>query len=425
MFDGRTELLEAIQLGETTFLEFKEVRFAGGKVRGPNRRDLADELAAFANGRGGVCVLGINDKSREIVGIAEDRVQQVVALVREVCTDSIEPPLAPVIDALRLPSEAGEELAVVKVEIGRSLFVHRSPGGHLHRVGDSKRTMSQEYLARLFQQRSQTRIIRFDEQIVHQASVDQLLPELWERFRTSRTGDDRDGLLSKLHLARRDERGVLRPTVAGVLVASMDPREWLPNAFVQAVAYRGRRVRPRGWDAPYQMDASDISGPLDRQVEESCRFVARNMKVLGFKELGRVDRPQFDMTAVFEAMVNAVAHRDYSIHGSKIRVRLFDDRLEISSPGSIVNSMTAENLVYLQASRNEIVTSLLAKCPVPADIPWLETDRETLMDRRGEGVRIILENSLRLAGRDAEYRLIDDAELLLTIHSAREKADDG
>ena len=325
MFDGREELLEAIRLGETTFLELKEVRFAGGRVRGPSRRDLADELAAFANGRGGVCVLGISDKSREIVGIPEDRVHQVVALVREVCTDSIEPPLAPVVDALRLPSEAGEELVVVKVEIERSLFVHRSPGGHLHRVGVSKRTMSQEYLARLFQQRSQTRIIRFDEQIVHQASLDELSPDMWERFRTSRTGDDRDGLLSKLHMARRDERGVLRPTVAGVLVASMDPREWLPNAFVQAVAYRGKRVRPRGWDAPYQMDASDISGPLDRQVEQACRFVARNMKILGFKELGRVDRP--------------------------------------------------------------------------------------------------LDNSLQLAGRDAEYRLIDDAELLLTIYAARAQSD--
>ncbi len=424
MFDGRTELLEAIRLGETTFLEFKEVRFAGGKVRGPERRDLADEMAAFANGRGGVCILGVNDKSREIVGIPEGRVHQVVALVREVCTDSIEPPLAPVIDALRLPSDTGEEFAVVKVEIERSLFVHRSPDGHLHRVGDSKRAMSQDYLARLFQQRSQTRIIRFDEQIVHRARLDELSRELWERFRTSRTGDDRDGLLSKLHMARRDEGGVLRPTVAGVLMASRNPRDWLPNAFVQAVAYRGSRVRPRGWGKPYQMDAVDISGPLDHQVEQSCRFVARNMKVLGFKHLGRVDRPQFDMAAVFEALVNAVAHRDYSIHGSKIRLRLFDDRLEVSSPGSIMNSMTAESLVHLQASRNDVVTSLLAKCPVPGNMPWLETDRKALMDRRGEGVRIILENSLRLAGREAEYRLIDDAELLLTIHAASADSED-
>ena len=130
------------------------------------------------------------------------------------------------------------------------------------------------------------------------------------------------------------------------------------------------------------------------------------------------------LAAVFEALVNAVAHRDYSIHGSKIRLRLFDDRLEVSSPGSIMNSMTAESLVHLQASRNDVVTSLLAKCPVPGNMPWLETDRKTLMDRRGEGVRIILENSLRLAGREAEYRLIDDAELLLTIHAASADSED-
>lgn len=419
MFDSRWELREAIRLGETTFLGLKEVRFAGGMVRGSDRRDLADELAAFANARGGVCVLGVNDRSREIVGIPDDRVGPVVALVREVCTDSVEPPLDPVIDSLRLPSGTGEEAAVVKVEIARSLFVHRSPGGRLHRVADSNRAMPREYLARLSRQRSRTGMIRFDQQVVHEAGLDALCSELWERFRTSLTGDDRDDLLSRLQMARRDQHGVLRPTVAGVLMASRDPREWLPNAFIQAVAYRGNRVRPRGWDTTYQMDASDISGPLDHQVAQACRFVTRNMKVLGLKDVGRVDRPQFDMTAVFEALVNVVAHRDYSIRGSKIRLRLFDDRLELSSPGSLMKSMTTENIVHLQSSRNNVVTSLLAKCPVSADIPWLETDRDTLMDRRGEGVRVILENSQRLAGREPEYRRIDDVELLLTIHAAQ------
>ncbi len=414
---------EAIRLGESTFLELREIRFAGGMVRGSDRRDLADELAAFANARGGVCVLGVSDRSREIVGIPEDRVQHVVTLVRQVCRESIEPPLAPVIDTLRLTSDVGEELAVVKVEICRSLFMHRSPGGHLRRFVDRKQAMPRDYLARLFQ-RSRTGTTWYDQQVVHESRPSALCPELWERFRTSRTGDDRDDLLSKLRMARRDQHGVLRPTVAGALMASKDPREWLPNAFIQAVAYRGSRVRPHGWGTPYQMDALDIAGPLDQQVAQACRFVARNMKVLGFKGLGRIDRPQFDITAVFEAVVNAVAHRDYSIHGSKIRLRLFDDRLEVSSPGSPMKSMTTENLAHLQSSRNNVITSLLAKCPVSHDIPWLETDRKTLMDTRGEGVRIILENSQRLAGREPEYRLIDDAELLLTIHAARAKSDD-
>lgn len=115
--------------------------------------------------------------------------------------------------------------------------------------------------------------------------------------------------------------------------------------------------------------------------------------------------------------MNAVAHRDYSVHGSKIRLRLFDDRLELYSPGAIPNSFTIDSLRYRQSARNEAICSLLAKCPIP-DGSWLATDRKNIMEKRGEGVPIILENSTRLAGREPEYRLIDDAELLLTIHAA-------
>ena len=85
-----------------------------------------------------------------------------------------------------------------------------------------------------------------------------------------------------------------------------------------------------------------MSGPLDEQVRESCRFVARNMKVAGVKVLGAADIPQYDLTAIFEAIVDAVAHRDYAIYGSKVGLKMFVDRLEISSPGTIPNTMTVE-----------------------------------------------------------------------------------
>ena len=415
MFDSRKELLDKIRLGEATFLELKEVRFSGRKVRGPGRDELADELAAFANSRGGVCLLGVEDRLREIVGIPVDRLATVVRFAREVCTDSIEPPLSPVIDPLWLPATTGEELAVVKIDVQRSLFVHKSPGGYFYRVGDAKRSMSPQYLARLFQHRSQTGVIRFDEQTVPGARLDDMSPDLWKRFRTPRTGDARDGLLSKLRMARPDEFGILRPTVAGVLMATNDPRRWIPNAYIQAVAYRGSQIRPEAFGDPYQLDAADISGPLDVQVANACHFVSKNMKTAAFKYQGRRDRPQFDMTAVFEAIVNAAAHRDYSLHGSKIRLRLFDDRLELYSPGGIPNTMTVESLVHLQSARNDVITSLLAKCPVPADGPELRTDRVTFMDKRGEGVRIILDYSERLSGRTPEYRLIGETELVLTI----------
>ena len=141
------------------------------------------------------------------------------------------------------------------------------------------------------------------------------------------------------------------------------------------------------------------------------------MRTAPFKNMGGVDRPQHDMAAVFEAIANAVAHRDYSVYGSKVRLRLFESRLEIYSPGAIPSSLSLDSLRYRQSTRNEALCSLLAKCPAP-DEPWLVTDRTHIMDKRGEGVSVILDNSTRLSGREPRYRLIDDAELHLTIYAA-------
>ena len=417
MFGNEKELLDRIRLGENSRIELKEVRFAGDKLKGPGRNDLADELAAFANAKGGVCLLGVADEPRKIVGVPEDRLEAAVAFVRQICTDSIKPALHADIYSVRLPSSTGEMLPVIRIDVPRGLFVHQSPGGYLHRIGDAKRAMSPEYLARLFQHRSQAGLIRFDEQIVADAGFEDLSPALCKRFRTPRSGDDPADMLRKLHMVRDDEDGTPRPTVAGMLMASDDPRQWLPNAFIQAVAYRGTTIRTDP-NIPYQLDAADLTGPLDAQIADACRFVAKNMKVAAIKDLGRIDIPQFDMEAVFEAVVNAAAHRDYSVYGSKIRLRLFADRLELHSPGALANTLTVEELPHLQAARNETVASLLAKCPVPENMPWLRTDRLTLMDRRGEGVRIVLENSKRLSGREPEYRMIGDAELMLTIYAA-------
>jgi ATP-dependent DNA helicase RecG len=416
MFDHIHDLLEKIRLGEDTYLELKEVRFAGDRITAPRRDSLADELAALANSRGGVCVLGVDDSSREILGIALDQLDAVEDFVRELCTDSIEPPLAPVIERLSVPNKSGELLPVIKLDVARSLFVHRSPGGYLHRVGSAKREMSPEYLARLFQQRSQSRIIRFDEQPVPGAVLDDLQPSLWQRFATARSMDNREVLLNKLAMARPDGDGVVRPTIAGVLMACSDPRRWLPNAYIQAVAYRGTQIRPQG-DKTYQIDAADITGPLDQQVLDACHFVKKNMRVAASKHEGRHDLPQFDLTAVFEAMVNAVAHRDYAIYGAKIRLRMFADRLELYSPGAIPNTMTVDSLPYRQAARNEAITSLLAKCSISDQDSGI-TDRSAMMDKRGEGVQIILDNSERLTGLRPRYQLIDESELLLVMPGA-------
>ena len=129
MLDAPEQLLRKIRLGEDSFLECKEMVFAGSKIKGPERKDLADELAAFANAHGGVLILGVEDKSREIVGIPGDRLDAVVRYVTEVARDSIRPSLDPVIERLELPDTTGRAQAVVRIEVVRSLFVQKARPG--------------------------------------------------------------------------------------------------------------------------------------------------------------------------------------------------------------------------------------------------------------------------------------------------------
>ena len=418
MLASATDLLAQIVAGEDSSLELKEVGFRGARVSDPSRNQLADELASFANARGGVLVLGVDDDSKEILGIPLAKLDSVEQFVTEVCHDSIDPPLYATTQKLSIPDSLGVPRWVLRVHVARSLSIHRSPGGYMLRVGSSKRKMAQDQLGRLFQQRSQARLVRFDETVVPGTSLSDLESSLLGRFRTGRTTDSDRMLAIKLGMAADDDFGETRLTVAGVLMGTGRPEQWLRHTFIQAVAYWGNSIGAATDESNYQVDAMDIVGPLDAQVAEACRFVARNQRVTARKALGRTDFPQYDMTAVFEAVVNAVAHRDYSMQGSKTRMRMFANRLELYSPGELANTMTPDTLAYRQATRNEAIASLLAKCKVPESITGLKSTRSTLMDRRGEGVPLILELSEAISGRRPLYETVDGAELLLTIYGA-------
>lgn len=411
MLDSVDELLAKIRLGEDSLLELKAVQFKGERISAPARDDLADELAAMANAADGVLLLGVDDRTRDIVGIPVGHLDAVEALVREVCNDSIDPPLEVRVIRMELPDLAGAMKAVVKVDVPRSLFVHRGPGGYLRRQGSSKRVLRTEQLARLLQQRSQARLIRFDEQAVPETSAADLDETFWRRFVSASTGDPR-ATLRKLRLLVDDDLGQERASVAAVLLCTKEPERWLPSATIEAVRYRGSRQ-----DSNYQADAARITGPLDRQVAEALAFARRNQTVAAHKDPGRIEVPQFSGRALFEALVNAVAHRDYSIHGSRIRLFMFDDRLELYSPGALPNTVTVESLALRQSTRNELITSLLARSPAES-LPEAG-GRQYLMERRGDGVPIILAETQALTGRPAVYRLIDEAELLLTLPAKR------
>lgn len=400
--------LNRIRLGEDSTLEFKRVIMrTPTKVEAPHPDGLADELAAMANAQGGTLILGVDDH-KQVVGIPLDALDTVEKWLGEICQTLIKPPLEISTAHIELPDIKGQLCPVIVVSVPRSLMVHKSPNGYFKRVAHAKREMSPDVLARLFQQRSQSRLIRFEEQAVPDTTLADA--DAWLIRTFLREGEGEAGLqLRRLHLTAEDD-GVTQLSVAGVLLCTLKPVQWLPAAYIQAVAYRGVVNDPND-----QVDAKDFEGSLDRQIWDAFDFVRLNMKVPARKALGRIDYPQYSLRAVFEALVNAVAHRDYSIWGGRIRLHLFADRLELYSPGALPNSMTVETMQVMSMPRNEVLSSLFSRYYRVRDSGL---GREFLMDRRGSGVDVILAESEQLSGRKPVFENLADMELRLTIYAA-------
>lgn len=406
------DVLAAIRLGEDTGCDFKAVHIHGKQVFERND-DVADDIAALANGRGGRLILGVEDKTRHVQGIALGDLDRVEQVLREIAKDKIDPMVHIETWRLEVPDTAGIMKPVLVVDVPKSLFVHRSPSGYRKRFGASQRALKPDELMRLMQQRNQSRSVGFDELPFPQTTPAEMNAQLAARF----VRDPSDPAAHrKLRLIAADEDGFERMSVAAVLLCTNDPQAHLPGAYIQCVHYPAISRAEGG-----QLDAFDAVGPLDRQIDEAYSWILKRMSTPASKKPWRSETPQFDRLAIFEAIVNAVVHRDYSVRGSHIRMHLFPDRLELYSPGGLANTLTVDALESRQYVRNDLIASLLGRIGVP--------EREGLglrryLERRGDGVPIILERSEALSGRRPEYQLIDDAELKLTIYAAQPESFD-
>ena len=408
MTHSNQEITRRLQLGEDSGWEFKQVEFAGNRPVSPQRADLADEIVAFANADGGVLLCGVTDEG-EVQNMTREHLSAFDNYVVEVSTDAIEPPVR--IRTQHMELTDCKRMLIVVVPAGDS--PHERSGQRYIRVGGSKRRMTGDEWLRLAQRRAQARYRSFDEQTVPGTGFNTLDESLWKPLLSAEGAAEPETALGRLALLANDEAGIPRATVAGVLLCAPDPRQWLPNAAITATRYRGNH-RASG-----QIDAQEISGPLNRQIAQAVAFALRNMQVAARKDPGRVDLPQYSRRALFEALVNAVVHRDYSIRGSKIRLSMFADRVEIQSPGSLPNNLTVESMETRQVTRNEALTSVLARLPV-GGIQGSE-ERQYFMERRGDGVPIIRRETWELCGQLPEYQVIDDSEVRLTIPAATQE----
>ncbi|HMU67649.1 MAG TPA: putative DNA binding domain-containing protein, partial [Cellvibrionaceae bacterium] len=285
------QLMFHLRLGEDSSIEFKAIVFEGNTLKEPNKDKMAHEIAAFANGQGGCIVLGVEDKTRHLIGIEDTKVALAEEWIVNISQQNINPPVKLHTRLVQLPNQQGDLKTVVYVEIPRSIAVHQSAGRYYQRIGSTKQEMKPEVLARLFQQRSQSRLIRFDETLVPGTSLEDIDKSLKQRFLKPAVVEN--SLFKKLHLTAQedDELGL---SVCGVLLLTAEPTQFLSNAYIQCVFYSGTAR-----DANDQLDAQDYTGPLDQQINGALDFVKRNMRTAAIKTTGRVDIPQYDVGAVF------------------------------------------------------------------------------------------------------------------------------
>ncbi len=398
------ELRMRLQLGEDSRWEFKQFDFRDSRPISPSRDDLADEIAAFANALGGTLLCGVTDDG-DVQLMSRAQLDQVEMLVVEVCRDSIEPPLVPDVHRRQLDSRA---LLVVEIPPGTS--AHEVKGRSSVRIGSSKRIMTSDERLRLAERRAQARYRWFDEQPVSNSGIASLESALWRPLLSTRGAMQPEQSLMQMGILTEDSDGTLRATVAGVLLCSQTPHEWLPQARITATRYAGQS------QSSGQSDAREITGPLSAQIAEAMAFVRRHNRVAARKAPERIDVPEYSTRAVFEALVNAVVHRDYSIASSAIRLSIFDDRIEIVSPGALPNGLTVESMASRQVTRNETIASIVQRIEVESIAGAGE--RRFLVERRGDGVPIILSETRATSGKEAEYRLMDDTDLVLTLPAA-------
>jgi len=354
-----TELLELIRNGENSGVEFK--RDSVQPV------DLAKEIVAFLNFQGGRILLGVEDDGT-IEGTTRETLEE---WVMNICRDKVRPEVIPYYE--RLDNE-GKAVAVCTLLQGSYVYHlwNNNRRTYYIRVGSTTREASPEELRRLFQQRGE---IRFDLRPVPGAALEDLdMLRLENYFRDIRKQDiySRDDVEAWQQLLVNTEimvtdQAMIVPSMGGIILLGKKPNHYFPQAGISAVAYEGQekeydtseREIIRGPVVARLNEAGEIvdTGVVERAIE----FVRRNTGSKAPLENGRrIDKPDYPDEVIREAIVNAIAHRDYSISGTDIEISVYSNRLEVVSPGRLPNTVTIERMkAGCRATRNELIKEVL------------------------------------------------------------------
>jgi ATP-dependent DNA helicase RecG len=313
----------------------------------PSGSKLAIEVVAFANTRGGRIVIGYDEKTKAFVGVVPN--QKLEEKIANIIHDCCEPQVP---FTVSYESVQDKPLLIIDIPVSTNKPHYlKSKGlaqGTYVRVGSTCRLADQETLARLIREGKH---ISFDSETVSRpASFDQEKTQRFLAERKKRLGARvthvTPALLEDLGLQRNHAQ-----TVAGCLLFYNLPQDIpeLSHAYIKAARFKGTQKGTF-------LDQTEIDGCLPDQIDNAVKFVLKNIRLSGKIEGSkRIERYEYPPDIIREAIVNAVIHRDYSIYGACILLAVYDNRLEVTSPGGLAGQVTVDNIQDRQYNRNPII----------------------------------------------------------------------
>jgi len=335
------ELSELIANGETTKVQFKR------DVN--NAISISQEMVAFSNTKGGTILIGVDDKTGEIIGLSFQDIQRINNLLSTAAQDHVK---SPVFISTETVNVDGNRVIVVSVPEG-SDKPHTDKDGvvWVKNGSDKRKVTSKEELSRLLQSSGNL----YAEEILLQHSS--LSDFNWDKFQSFyeekyKEPCEKENIakyLENLRLGNNDKLNV-----AGALLFGKNVQKLTPAFFITAISFWGNTIAETEYKS-----SENIIGTLPELYRRGYDFILSKLDKIQagqpFNSLGKSEVPEIVIT---ELLVNALIHRDYFINDS-IKLFLFDDRIEIISPGKLPNSLTEEQIKKgVRRSRNNIIASL-------------------------------------------------------------------
>lgn len=363
-------------------------------------KSLRETFSAFANGRGGIILLGLQDDDdfTPVPDFEADRIRDGVA---GMAANDLTPPVRCSVDI-----DEVEGVRLVRVDVpemertGKPCYVSArgAYGGSFVRGGDGDRRLTHYEVTQLLLNHGQP---AFDLEPVPAASVDDLdtaeVAELVERVRERQPRafpGDPERVLQQLQVLVEAE-GRMVPSLAGLLALGIYPQQFFPQLFVSFVALPGLTMGRSLPDGTRFLDNVTCDGPIPVMVETAVAAARRNMtRASVIRGIGREDRLEYPVEVVRELLVNAIMHRDYSpeSRGTQVQVELYPDRLVVKNPGGLFGPIdeTQFGAPGITSSRNRVLASLLSDISLPGT-------QRMVCENRGSGIPTML-TSLRTAG---------------------------